>query len=633
MILQCFVERTRCAAVRGPVLVFLFIFSVPTDAPAQSRLDPVVVTATREPRALGLSVADVVVIDSERIRNSTADSVEDLLRREAGVQLTRSGGPGQPSGYLVRGASTSSTLVLIDGVRVGAATLGQVQLEALSLAQVDRIEVLRGPASSLYGADAVGGVIQIFTRRGDGAPRVSGGAAIGNHRSWQADIGIGGSQAGFDYAASIGHERSGGTSALRRNDAFGNFNPDDDGFSRTFGNARLGYAPAAGHRVGIDVVASRLNAQYDASEFNPPSFAQDATPDFRNRLRMHLAAIDYRGAVSGAWTTTLRVSQQLDDATSGGTVFSRFQTRREQATWQNALRLGAGQQLVLAYEHLRERVSGDVFADEPKRRNDAIVAGYTGGAGGIGFETSVRHDDNSAYGANTTGSIGASWTVAPGLKLRTLGGTTFRAPTFNDLYFPGFGVATVRPERGRSVELGVSWERADASVSATLFRNRVNDLIGYQPDRAFCPPDPAFDFGCAGNVGRARLQGATIGAARRWGAFRIRATVDLLDALDLDTGTRLSRRAAHQESLAADCDAGAWRFGATLLSVGSRPDAGAVLGGYVLVDLRAAWRLAPRWRLEAKLLNALDRDVEPVRDYRGLGRQAWLGVRYDGAGL
>ena len=261
------------------------------------------------------------------------------------------------------------------------------------------------------------------------------------------------------------------------------------------------------------------------------------------------------------------------------------------------------------------------------------MLGYSGLFGARSVQADVRHDDNSAYGGNTPGRLGYAFEVATGLKLRALAGTTFRAPTFNDLGYPGYGVPTIRPERGRSVEAGTTWQSGTSSAAATIYRNRVSDLIGFQPDRAFCPPEPAYDFGCAGNVSRARLQGATISAARSWGDLAVRANLDLLDAKDVDSGQRLARRAAHQESLAADYALGAWTLGASALGVGSRPDSGIVLGAYGTLDLRATWRFQPRWRVETKLLNALDHRIEPVRDYQGLGRQAWLGMRYDGAGL
>ena len=328
-----------------------------------------------------------------------------------------------------------------------------------------------------------------------------------------------------------------------------------------------------------------------------------------------------------------RLARNLDDLRSGGTSTSRFVTNRDQTTWQNAVNLAPDQQLVLAYEHLSERVGADVFATEQKRTNNAFMAGFSGQLGPAGLQADLRRDDNSVYGNNTTGRIGTSVEVAAGLKVRALAGTTFRAPTFNDLYYPGYGVATVQPERGRSVEAGIAWQSGADNASLTIYRNNVRNLISYQPDRTFCPAGPSFDFGCAANVGRARLQGATLAAAKRWGDLTFRGTVDLLNAKDADTGHRLARRAAQQESLGADYDVGMWRLGASLLYVGSRPDAGVVLGGYGTVDLRAVWRFQRQWRLETKLLNALDHRIEPVRDYQGLGRQAWIGLRFDGAGL
>ena len=317
---------------------------------------------------------------------------------------------------------------------------------------------------------------------------------------------------------------------------------------------------------------------------------------------------------------------------SGGGTSTRFVTHRDQATWQNALRLAPDHQLVIAYEHLRESVDGDVFSDGKKRSNDALVLGYSGALAGIGLEADMRHDDNSQFGANTTGRLGLSYQIATGWKLRALAGTTFRAPTFNDCCYPLFGVATIQPEHGRSIEVGTSWQSGGTSASATLYRNRVRNLIGFDPDptQMDCP---AGFFGCAANTSRARLQGATLAAAQRWGGLDVHASIDLLDAIDTDTGMRLARRAAHQETLAADYAAGAWSFGGSILDIGSRPDGGVVLGGYALVDLRASWRFQPQWRLEARLLNALDHRVEPLRDYQGLGRQAWLGIRYEGRGL
>lgn len=641
---------SRCSAphapraVRSPLLSRLGLASIAalstlaTPASAQDRLNPIIVTGSREPQLLDRVTADVVVIDAERIRASTADSVEDLLRREAGVQVSRNGGPGQSAGVFIRGAGSSNTVVLVDGVRIGSATLGQVGFEAISLSQIERIEVLRGPGSSLYGADAVGGVIQIFTKRGEGEARVYANGAVGGYQSRNGNFGVSGAQGALDYAASLGRESSRGVSALKPGDQFGNYNPDTDGFTRDTGQFKLGYTLAPGHRVGLNVVQSRLNAQYDGSEYVAPTFAQDASPDFRNKLRGGVVSLDYRGVIDSAWTATAQLAHNDDDLKSGGNVIDRFRTLRDQLTAQAAWKSGADQQVVLAYEHLNEKAESTQYLGDVKRSNNAFVFGYTGQFGAQVLQADVRHDDNSVYSGNTTGRLGWSTEVMKDLRVRALAGTTFRAPSFNELFYPGYGVSgypgfNVTPEHGRSMELGLNWRSAGNEVGLTVYRNRVHDMIGYEVDNTLCPPTLAYQYGCARNIGQAQLQGATLSGAQRWGALQIRATADVLDAKDLDTHQRLVRRAAHQESLSADYDMGTWTFGAALLAVGARPDGTATLAAYETLDLRARWRVAKQWQLEARLLNATDRTIEPARDYQSLGRQAWIGVRFDGKGI
>ena len=635
----------RTSAPRAPraapsLLCLAVLASLAAPSLAETQLTPIVVTGSREPQPLDRVTSDVVVIDAERIRTSSADSVEDLLRREAGMQVSRNGGPGHTAGVFIRGAGSGNTVVLIDGVRIGSGTLGQVEFEALGLSQIERIEVLRGPGSSLYGADAVGGVIQIFTKRGEGDPRFTAKAAVGGERSYEGNVGIGGTTGGFDYAAALGREKSRGVSVLKPGDQFGNYNPDADGFTRDTGQFKLGFTPAVGHRIGLNVVESRLNAQYDASEYAPPTYAQDASPDFRNKLKTSVISLDYRGVITPNWTTTAQLAHNDDDLKSGGNIIDRFRTRRDQLTWQNALRFDASNQFMLAYEHLSEKAGSTSYVADEKRTNNAFVLGYTGEFGPQVLTADVRRDQNSVYGSQTTGRLGWSLEVAKGLRLRALAGTTFRAPSFNELFYPGYGVPPgvypsfgVTPERGRSVELGFSWRAGDSEAAATVYQNRVRDLIAYEIDNTFCPADPAYQYGCARNIGRAHLQGATLSGAHRFGALRVSGTVDFLDAKDLDTGKRLSRRAAHQESLAADYDLGAWRFGGALLAVGARPDGSVTLGRYATLDLSARWRFAPQWQLEAKLLNATDRQYEPARDYQPLGRQAWIGLRFDSKGI
>ncbi|KNZ31306.1 MAG: hypothetical protein AD742_18685 [Methylibium sp. NZG] len=628
------------------VLATSFSFFTSLNSSAQpATLAPVVVTGSREPLPLNRLVGDITVIDEQRIRASSADSLETLLSRTGGIQLSRTGGPGQTAGVFLRGSSASSVVVLIDGVRIGSATVGQVDLSSLSLASIERIEILRGPGSSLYGSDAIGGVVQIITRRGEGPLNVAAHLAVGQLKSSEADVSVSGAtgtkNSGWDYAAALGREASDGVSALRPGDAFGNFNPDRDGFTRTHASLRGGYTIAEGQRIGASHQQGRTRAQFDGSEFLPPTFAQNAAPDFRSVLDTRVTALDYRASYSPQWTTSLQLSNQLDDLVSGANAPNTFKTERRQLTWQNAWTVSVGQQIVGAVERLDEEVESSSFASGQKRDNTALVLGYTGAFGEAAahkLQADVRHDRNSVYGSVNTGKLGWAFDVAPGLTVRAVAGTAFRGATFNDLYFPGYGVTTVRPERSRSIEFGVQWRDADQHASATLYRNRVRDLIGYQPDRTFCPPDPVYKFGCAGNVSRAALKGATFTAGQRFintgfGDVGVRGSLDFLDAKDSNTGQRLVRRAAHQASAVADWARGPWGVDATLTTVGARPEGGTRLGAYETLDLQLRYRVSTALQIETRLLNALDRDYQPARDYQSVGRQAWLGVRYQGAGL
>lgn len=599
-------------------------------APSAQAADPVVVTASREPLALQRLAADLAGIEPDRVQGSSADSLADLLRREAGVQLSRNGGPGHATGLSIRGAPATQVVVLVDGMRVGSATLGSTALESLPLAQVDRVEVLRGPGSSLYGADAVGGVVQVFTKAGEPGWQFEGRAAAGGYGSREASVGLRGAEGAWDWAATLSHEASDGISTLRPGDQFGNHHPDRDGHRLDAAQLRLGFAPARGHRLGASWLRTRLDSRYDGSEFLPPAFAQDNTPDFRTRQASEVATLDWRGPLGPSLSGSVRAARSVDDTRDGGTVTDRFRTERRLLAAQLAWKAGAAGQFVGALERQEDRGRSTSYTAPVQRRNAAAVLEWTGSVGRFAWQADARRDDASDHEAVSTGRLGGSVQLAPGLRLRALAGSTFRAPSFNDLYFPGYGVPTLRAERGRSTELGLDWRHAVGEAALTLWRNRVRDLIGYQPDAGQCPPDPAYAFGCAGNTARARLHGATLSARQRVAsAWTLRGQLDFLEARDEATGQRLPRRAAHQASAEAAWTQGVWSASAALLRVGARPDAGKRLAAETTLDLQAGWRFARGWQLQGRLLNATDRDLEPARDYQGLGRQAWLVLRHD----
>jgi vitamin B12 transporter len=306
----------------------------------------------------------------------------------------------------------------------------------------------------------------------------------------------------------------------------------------------------------------------------------------------------------------------------------------------------ADQQLTLAVERVEESAQSTAYLADVSRDNDAVVLAYAGAAGPVQINAEARHDSNSAYGGANTGRLGLRWPVTNAFSLRALGGTSFRAPSFNDLYYPNYGVPTLKPERGRSIEGGIDARfdpaalgatqgaspgaaGATAEVGLTLYRQELREMIAYESNPALCPPDPSYAFGCARNLQNARLQGVTLSFGGTWQGWSLRGTLDWLDTEDEATGERLPRRAAQQQSVALRWSGGAWEAGAELVHVGSRPDAGVTLPAETTLDLQVGWRFAPGWQLQARLANATDEDLQPARDYQGLGRQAWLVLRWE----
>ena len=326
----------------------------------------------------------------------------------------------------------------------------------------------------------------------------------------------------------------------------------------------------------------------------------------------------------------MRASYQSDQLSSGADVISVYDTERRQFTAQATWTPLPQQQLLFALDLLRESITSTDYS-APERDNTGLVVGYTARFGDNRLQADLRWDHNSVYGNQTTGKLGWGYALNPAWSLRAVAGTAFRAPTFNDLYFPDFGIVTVQPERSRSIEAGIGYREQQTTLAMTAYYNKVSDLIGYQSDPGQCPP--GFDFGCAGNTSRALLQGITVQGAQQWGDFRVTLALDWLDAKDSDTDQTLPRRASNQQTLAVDWNQGPWQLGGTLLNVGSRPDGGVLLPAYQLLNLNARYRVARQWQIEARLQNALDEVYQPVRDYQGNARLFWLGLRFDGRGL
>jgi vitamin B12 transporter len=581
-------------------------------APGPLALDSLVVTAARWPQAPSELVADVTVISAAEIARAGAQSLAELLQRVPGVEIVTNGGPAATSGAFLRGANANQTLVLIDGQRVGSSTSGTAALEALPLDAIDHIEILRGPASNLYGADAIGGVIQVFTRHGADALAAHGSAGYGSYQTSIVSGGVSGAAAAWRYALDVGHRQSAGFNAIV-NPANFSFNDDRDGYrgDDVSGNVSFRFAPE--QELSARFLTSRLNAQFDA----------ELGFDDRTITTVDSYALASSNRLNAWWTSRLEAGQTGDTSDSRtGFGPGRFTTRQRLYAWQNDFRLPRGS-LGLAFERREERVGGDAAFAVTSRDTNAVVGVYRLADGPQAVQLNLRQDESSQFGARATGALAYGYGFAPGWRATGSIGTAFKAPTFNDLFYPGFSNPALKPETARNAEVALRYASDALAAGIVAYRNRVRDLIVFECDA---------DFNCAPqNVAAASLQGVTLDLRWHSGTTAVTASVDLQHPQDEASGLLLPRRARRHAALAVDHPLGPVQLRAELSASSARFDDAANtrrMGGYALLNLLIEWPFETRWTAFARLDNVLDKHYELAADYATAGVNLFAGVRW-----
>jgi len=587
-------------------------------APTPALLDPVVVTAARAPQRLEELLADVTVIGPAEIARAGAQSLADLLQRQPGVQIVANGGPGSTTGVFLRSANANQTLVLIDGLRVGAASSGTTPFEAIPLDQIDHIEILRGPAASLYGADAIGGVIQIFTRSGGGALAANASAGYGTFGTGQVTAGAGGSEGPWRFSLQGGYNESSGFNAIA-NPANFSYNGDRDGYANGSASGAVAYTFAPEQVLAAQAFYSRMNAQFDAgTDF-----------DDRTITTVQSYSLASRNRLASFWKSTLEAGVSVDDSrTQTGFGVSPFKTTQRQYLWQNDFTLPAAgprptSALSVALSRREERLDTDAGFALTARDTNAIFGVYRLQDGPNALQLNLRRDDSTQYGGQNSGGAAYAYTFVPGLRASASYSTGFKAPTFNDLYFPGFSNPDLVPETARNVEVALRYAAAGVNAGVVAYRNRVRQLIVFGCDA---------DFNCAPqNVASATLEGVTLELQALFGTTTLKGSVDFARPYDDATGNLLPRRARQYGSLDATQTFGALQVGLQIVASSARYDDPANtlrLAGYALVNLNAEYALAPRWTLFAVAGNVFNKHYELAADYNTMGANLFAGVRF-----
>jgi vitamin B12 transporter len=580
-------------------------------AHAQTSLDPVVVTASRTEQRLADALPATTVLTQAQIRASGLPDLAALLAREAGVQITQLGGVGTVSSASLRGAEARMTLVLIDGVPINNLNFAQAALEHVTLANIERVEIVRGNVSALYGAQATGGVIQIFTKQGAPGLQANAQAAAGNRGTREFAGSVRGGSAHFNYAASVGSYKTDGFSALDPQ-RVASANPDRDGVENLSGSISLNFALTQQHQLSLQHQHTRADVAYD-SEFGPPTQADES------RQTLTTTALKSRNRF-GALQSDVSVAVSRDALDARTTAFPYFVNSKTTVLgWQNAYTAASGQTLSANLEHARQEIASDTTYDRDRRTIRSAALGYNGQFDAHALQLNARTDRYSDFGTANTYYAGYGWRFTPALRVSVAASTAFNAPTFNDLFFPGFSNPNLKPERTRSKELALQWTPGGAGagqrVRAAVFENRYRDLIGFDENFSIV------------NIGQARNEGVELLAELRVAGFDLRASATQQRPRNDLTGQPLLRRADRLASISATRPFGAWDFNAALRGVGERADRGnRRLAGYATLDGRVAYRFTPNIAAALRVQNAFDRVWADAYGYNNTPRTVSVAV-------
>lgn len=584
-------------------------FSV-TALAEQESLDAMTITANRMPTENALAPNTVITrADIERLQ---INDLPTLLSRFPGIDVTNRGGLGKSSGIFMRGTNSDQTLVLVDGVKWHSATSGGAAIQDFPVNQIERIEIVRGSRSGLYGAEAIGGVIQIITRQGKNKkPTPYASVGIGSHNSKQASAGVNGGNETTRYHANFTHQSTNGINAKLEE------NPDHDGYRNNSFSAKVDHDVTDRWSVGANILRAQSRNEYDSSS---------ATSDFYAENVQQILGLNSNFQVSEFWLLSFKLSESKDEADNfkDGIPDGTFNTRHRFASLVNTFNLSAQQRLNIGLDYDHDRVESTTDYAEKSRDNKAIFISWQGNIDRHSWLLSTRHDDNEAFGEKTTGTAEWGYQLTNKLQFVVNVGTGFKAPTFNQLYWPdspGFiGNPDLEPEKSKNYGLGLLGNADWGNWGLHAYQTEIRDLLIYD-----------FAVGMTENVDEAKIKGLEFDISTTVLGWRTEFNASILEPEDESTNNILRNRTQRMANLHLDRQFGDWSVGGSWKVSGHRFEDAANktrLGGYGLVDFRVAYQIDNDWSVNLNAMNVFDKEYQTVNNFNTLDRTYMLSLHY-----
>lgn len=557
-------------------------------------LPDTIVTASRQVEERSATSAASTVFTRNDIDRLQPNSVTDLLHRVPGLSITTNGGLGSLSGISLRGTSVTQTLVLIDGQRVASASAGQASLEFISVDQIERIEVIRGPRSAIYGSDAIGGVVQIFTRQGRDGLDARVKLGVGSNQTFTRDLGLSGGNGRTRFALGASLNETDGIN--RTTNSVGG-DRDDDGYRNRAFNASLTHNFTNDLEAGIRLLEQTGNTEYD--------LLGDPEDDFS----LSTAAAHVQWQVSSLWRTRLEVGHAEDRRDTRSSVFpSSYDTYRDSASWLNNLSFSDAHNLQLGLDWYEDRLRTDGAFTDDERYNQAAFAQYRFSGEQISAELGMRHDDNEQFGSENTFNGALIFALSDNQQLVASYSEGFRAPTFNDLYNAWGSNPNLRPESSKSYELQWRGQFDATTYQASAYRMDIDDLILLD------------SFWIPQNISEARINGLELSAERDILGWYTVASATWLDPRDRSTGQLLPRRPKRLLSIDSDRQFGNFGVGFSVVANSTRYNDAAntqKLSGFGTLEVRGNWLMSDTTRWDLSVSNVLEKEYALSNDFAG----------------